>query len=92
MTRPAGAYIDYFDKESVGLTGSREAIDALTSSLYLPYVIHAPDEHGDYNVEHSGALVLVGPDNTARAYFTAPHKRADLIHDLRLLTGDSPDA
>ncbi len=79
------SYVSYFDPDMIGLTGNREAIDTLTSSLYLPYALDTPDEKGQYNVEHSGALVLIGPDAAAHAYFTPPHIARDLAQDLRLI-------
>ena len=78
-------YVEYFDHDMIGLTGNKESIDALTNALYMPYVLREPDENGHYNVEHSGALVLVGPDAAAHAYFTPPHSISDLIKDLKML-------
>lgn len=78
-------YVRYFDPEFTGLTGSTRAIDTLTAALYLPYTIDSADSSGQYNVEHSGALVLVDPNGNARAYFTAPHNRENLVHDLKQL-------
>lgn len=75
-------YVGFFDPEMMGVTGTKTAIDTLTNALYLPYVLNAPDETGNYNVEHSGALVLIGPDGAAHAYFTPPLKIAALVSDL----------
>ncbi len=85
-TEKLKSYVQYFDSEMIGLTGSQQDIDTLTQSLYLPYQLDEPDENGHYNVEHSGALVLVNPDNAVHAYFTPPHSAQTLITELKQLT------
>ncbi len=79
------AYVQYFDADMRGVTGDMAALQKLTSGLYLPFAISEPDERGNYNVDHSGSLVLVNPQNQVRAYFSAPHQLEPVLKDLRKL-------
>lgn len=79
------AYVEYFDPAMQGLTGGRKALDDLTAGLYLPYSISEPDANDNYNVDHSGSLVLVNPQGQVRAYFSTPHQLDPILKDLRKL-------
>lgn len=78
-------YVRYFDKGFVGVTGSVTAIDALTAGLHMPYLIGKPNAEGHYDVEHSGALVLVSPEGMVSAYISPPFTPQQLVQDLRIL-------
>ncbi|MGB1580149.1 MAG: SCO family protein [Nevskiales bacterium] len=80
------AYVEYFDKDMLGLTGSEAALAKLSSGLYLPYVIGEADANGYYNVDHSGSLVLLNPQGQVRAYFSTPHRLEAILQDLDKLT------
>ncbi|MDX1497268.1 MAG: SCO family protein [Salinisphaeraceae bacterium] len=80
------AYVEYFDANMLGLTGTADNLDRLSKGLYLPYSLTEPDANGYYNVDHSGSLVLVDPQGQVRAYFSTPHKIDAILHDLNKLT------
>jgi len=67
-------YVEYFDKSFAGFTGSVEAIDALTLQLSAGYIKDEPDEHGTYQVNHTGSIYLIGPKQRVHGAFSPPHK------------------
>lgn len=80
-------YIDYFDPEFLGITGSSTQLASFTESLGIAYVTQAADENGNYNVDHSTAMVLLTPAAAVQAYFPAPHKLTALNTTLTGLIG-----
>lgn len=80
-------YVRYFNPEFVGVTGTTQAIDGLTSALHVPYLLREPDAQGHYQVEHSAALVLTTPDSKVAAYLSPPFTTEQLVQDLRVLLG-----
>ncbi len=76
------AYVNFFSPSFTGVTGTPDAIEGFAEALYVPYAI-SPLSDGNYTVDHSSALFLVGPDAALRAIFSAPHDAANLAADLR---------
>jgi protein SCO1/2 len=81
-----GPYVHSFDAGFVGATGPLPQLEILTNALYVPFV-HTPNASGGYNVDHSGALVLINPEAGAVAYFSPPHRLQDVVHDLAAIMG-----
>ena len=63
-----GQYLAAFGKDFVGLTGSEERIKAVAAAYHVFYAKH-PLAGGDYSVDHTGALYLMGPDGTFVTYY-----------------------
>jgi protein SCO1 len=78
------AYVEYFGEGITGVTGSAGEIRALSEPLGV-YFEKNPLEGGDYTVNHSTAVLVIGPDATLRALFSAPHEVAAFVHDLPIL-------
>lgn len=76
------AYVSFFSPSFTGITGTPDAIEGFAQALHVPYAI-SPLADGNYTVDHSSALFLVGPDAALRAIFSAPHDPANLAADLR---------
>ncbi|WPC05081.1 SCO family protein [Pseudomonas benzenivorans] len=74
-------YLGYFDAEFIGLTGELEAIQKLANAVSIPF-IPADTSEENYTVNHSGNLVIVGPDGTQRGFIRAPLKNAKLAAQL----------
>lgn len=66
-----GTYVKHFNPAFVGATGPHEELARLTKPLGV-YYARGPERDGLYEVEHSSAIFLVGPDARVRAVFTAP--------------------
>jgi protein SCO1/2 len=66
-------YVNYFGQNFAGATGNKAQVDSLTTQLGIPYSI---DEHqpGDttYLVGHSGAILLISPQQTLSSIFQMP--------------------
>ena len=80
-------YIPYFNNSFIGLTGTSSAqIDAITKQFGIPYFISkkTPDDT-EYEVQHSGAILLVNPQGNLHALFSAPHDPAKLINEFNLI-------
>lgn len=69
-------YVEFFDPAFQGLTGSTAAIGAFTRDLGVIAVPGEPDEDGDYNVDHTASILVVGPDAKVVGILSAPHSAA----------------
>lgn len=64
-------YLTYFDPAFQGLTGEAADIQKLANGVSIPY-IPADTSKENYTVDHSGNLVIIGPDGTQRGFIRAP--------------------
>lgn len=80
-------YIPYFNNSFIGLTGnSSQQIDAITKQFGIPYFISKKSPNDtEYEVQHSGAILLVNPQGNLHALFSAPHDPAKLISEFNLI-------
>lgn len=80
-------YIPYFNNAFIGLTAdSSLEIDAITKQFGIPYLISKKSaDDKDYEVQHSGAILLVNPDGNLHALFSGPHDPARLISEFNLI-------
>jgi len=56
-----GDYAQAFGSEMVGLTGSDAAVAAVEAEYHV-YAAKHPLAHGDYGMDHSSIMYLMGPD------------------------------
>ena len=83
-------YVQYFDKDFVGVTGDAEMIKALTLQMSVVYM-KVPVDNGTsvnsddsvYNVDHSSSLLLVNPDGKLVAFFNPPHDSKTILKDFQ---------
>ncbi len=74
-------YLDYFDAGFIGLTGEEATIQKLANGVSIPF-IPADTSKENYTVEHSGNLVLIGPDGKQRGFIRAPINNTKLAAQL----------
>nr|WP_298136523.1 SCO family protein [uncultured Pseudomonas sp.] len=74
-------YLDYFDAGFVGLTGDEASLSKLANAVSIPF-IPADTSKENYTVDHSGNLVIIGPDGTQRGFIRAPLNNAKLAAQL----------
>lgn len=67
-----GEYAAYFHPEFIGVTADRETIDTLVEATDSFYRILQPDHTGFYDVQHSSAVSVIGPDGALRAKLQPP--------------------
>jgi protein SCO1/2 len=75
------SYLGSFDPRIVGLTGEREAIDK-TIKEYRAYSKKVPLKDGDYTMEHTALVYLMGKDGQFVSAFNLDRPPADAAQDL----------
>ncbi|MGY4532198.1 protein SCO1/2 [Pseudomonas sp. TE3786] len=70
-------YLGYFDPQFQGLTGELANIQKLANAVSIPF-IPGDTSKENYTVDHSGNLVVIGPDGTQRGFIRAPLNNAKL--------------
>lgn len=79
-------YLGYFDKDFVGLSAPVAQIQKLANAVSIPF-IPADTSKPNYTVDHSGNLVILGPDGTQRGFIRAPMSNPKLVAQLPNLLG-----
>ena len=74
-------YLGYFNAGFQGLTGTPENIQKLANAMSIPY-IPADTSKPNYTVDHSGNLVIIGPDGEQHGFIRAPLNNAKLEAQL----------
>lgn len=82
------SYTSTFDPRFVGLTGSRQAIDAMLKT-YRVYATRR-GEGEDYTMDHSALIYLMGPDGRLKAVLTPDMDQATMVQSLSKLVGTQP--
>ena len=77
-------YLGYFDAGYSGLTGELGDIQRLANAVSIPF-IPADTAKENYTVDHSGNLVILGPDGTQRGFIRAPINPGKLAAQLPAL-------
>lgn len=76
------SYTEYYNPEFLGVTGNPDELDKLTGQIGILYGFDEPNSNGDYNVSHSGQIILIDPQGNMRAVFSPPLNPASLIKDF----------
>ena len=74
-------YLDYFDAGFIGLTADEQTLSKLANAVSIPF-IPADTSKENYTVDHSGNLVLIGPDGKQRGFIRAPINNTKLAAQL----------
>ena len=81
-------YLGFFDAGFQGLTGAQADVQKLASAVSIPF-IPADTSKENYTVDHSGNLVIIGPDGSQRGFIRAPLNNDKLAAQLpQLLLSD----
>lgn len=81
-------YVAYFDATAIGLTGTEVDVRELTDELGI-FFQRAPGGGDNYLVDHSAAVLVIGPDARFRAVFGGPHEVGRYVADLPRIVGDT---
>ena len=77
-------YLAHFGENFVGLTGSREAVEAAAKAYRVYHAkIEAPESATDYNVDHSAIVYLMSPDGEYLAHFPYGTSAAAMAEGIR---------
>jgi len=64
------SYVPYYHADFIGVTGSAEALRAITQPLHTLYEISSEiDANGNYNISHTSAFYLIDPTGRFYALF-----------------------
>ncbi|MGI9238322.1 MAG: SCO family protein [Woeseiaceae bacterium] len=79
-----GQYVGYFGDGNLGITGSLEEVEGLTSALGI-YFERQSGTDNNYSVDHSAAVLVVNPDGEFHALFSGSHLIENYVHDVPLI-------
>lgn len=83
-----GHYVRSFHSTFYGARGEEDSIKLMTREMGIAYgkVINKDNtDPQNYDVQHSGALMLFNPQGELNAFFTTPHRADLLAKDYMLL-------
>lgn len=85
-----GDYIQYFDKDFIGVTGDSNLIKALTLQMSVVYMKMPAEENdvNNYQVDHSSALLLLNPEGKLVAFLNPPHDAATILKDFQTVLNE----
>lgn len=78
-------YIGTFNKNFKGATGKKDEIKALTAQfniMYMKVQNQQSQDANNYQIDHSGTLLLINPEGKLLALFQTPHEANHLAHDI----------
>ncbi|WP_392538866.1 SCO family protein [Legionella sp. 227] len=81
-------YVTSFHPNFYGARGDEESIKSMTREMGIAYakvVEKGVDDATNYDIQHSGALMLFNPQGELNAFFTTPHHADLLAKDYLLL-------
>lgn len=76
-------YLEYFDKQFIGLTGSKEQIDAVTRQFGAGYIKEPERTPGEYLISHTSSIFLIDPEARLTASFSPPHDPATIARQFK---------
>lgn len=74
-------YVQYFDKDFIGVTGDESSIKALTLQMSVVYMKMSSSDT-NYVIDHSSALLLLDPEGRLVAFMNPPHDPKTILKDL----------
>lgn len=74
-------YVPYFNTEFIGVRGSLQQLQALTSPLGIVFGKEGDDEQDDYEVFHSARILLIDPKVRLKALFSSPYDVKKMASD-----------
>ncbi|MFV0457106.1 MAG: SCO family protein [Pseudomonas sp.] len=77
-------YLEFFGEGFLGLTGTLDDIQTLANGVGIPF-IPGDSSRENYTVDHSGNLVIIGPDGRQHGFIRAPLKVQKLSQQLPAL-------
>ncbi len=78
-------YVTGFNKTFIGATGSSHGVRALSLEMGIAYEKVADRKKGAaqaYDIQHSGAVIVINPKGEIQAFFNWPHKPKDMANDF----------
>jgi len=79
-------YVRSFDFHFYGARGDQDKIKRMTREMGVVYTKVSPKQNqspDNYDIQHSGAIIVFNPKGELNAFFTAPHHAKDIADDYR---------
>ena len=83
------SWLDNFDRNFVGLTGSDAALEAVQRAVGVPPARKTEARDGNYGVSHANFVVAYTRDNLAHVIYPGGVRKDDWVHDLPLLVRET---
>lgn len=81
-------YVTSFHPAFYGALGEEDSIKSMTREMGIAYakvIEKGTNDPNNYDIQHSGALMLFNPNGELNAFFTSPHHADLLAKDYMLL-------
>ncbi len=79
-------YVKAFHPSFYAARGKDDQIKAMTQKMGIAYAsVALKGQPNNYDIQHTGAIMLINPDGKLIAFFTAPHDSAKLAQDYELV-------
>jgi protein SCO1 len=78
-------WLDNFDKDFVGLTGTEAALEAVQKAAGVPLPHKTEPRNSNYSIAHASFVVAYTKDNLAHVIYPGGVSKDDWMHDLPLL-------
>lgn len=83
-----GQYVGHFDQDFLGVTGTESALKRLTGQLgILSVARHQGDDTKNYLVDHTTAVLVIGPQRQLLGLLRAPHQGDALAKQVSSIRG-----
>ena len=79
------SYVQHFNHDMIGLTGTDKELKNLTQALGVVYTSPDKNEDQNYLIDHSAHIFLVAPNGVLAALFSTPHKTQTITGDFKIL-------
>ena len=80
-------YVQYFDKDFIGVTGDESLIKALTLQMSVVYMKMSSSDT-NYVIDHSSALLLLDPEGRLVAFMNPPHDPKTILKDFQTVVNN----
>ena len=83
------AYVKAFDPHFYGAVGDDKSMHKLTQEMGIAHTkvaLRDKPNSKDYDIEHTGTILVFNPNGELNAFFTMPHQASLLAADYQLLT------
>lgn len=79
-------YLNYFDKDFIGITGAKEKLTELTKPLGILFAKIKDDSVDSYTMDHSASILLIDPQGQMLGLFSMPHDPKQLSDSFNAIS------
>lgn len=82
-------YVKAFHSNFYGAMGKKKEVKKLANELGIAYakVVLSEEDAENYDIQHTGTIMLFNPRGELNAFFTMPHQAGNLAEDYERLLG-----